>query len=450
MADIGHRARLHGKIQIVESSLPPASKKKSSRRRQKAVRSGAQRPSVQGDNEPRLPHQPDLDGVAEAPEIVLVDKQSICVDILAAGYVQSFVDFFYLTHRPDPAQDAYSASQGLNEIDVSIEDMEVIKTHLVDAEAARRKPDQVDAVYSNLNSLASHFQSSNDQRTGVYFYEKCLEIARIMQDAEGEMKATCDLGSAYQLMKDYVKAAEYQEQHLKLAQEHAETNPEQVEIAYNHLKETYTEYGELLESEGRVSEAVTYHRLCLTAAQQTHDKEAEASAHYRLGRALVMSDGPENAAEGKTHLKQSLDLSTELGDIRGQGMAYSSLAALSQKQTQVGADGADDEALQHLKNFLRVSESTGNLEAQATACHNLGAIYNKAGRFDRAVEFFEQNYRLCRQLVKEQGAKTALVDKARINLGMAKGNQRLGTYLHIILHDVKSLLFWKNSRHDIR
>lgn len=50
-------------------------------------------------------------------------------------------------------------------------------------------------------------------------------------------------------------------------------------------------------------------------------------------------------------------------------------------------------------------------QAQAEACHNLGAIYNSQGRFDRAVEFFEKNFRLCRQLVKDCGAKTNVVDK---------------------------------------
>ncbi len=256
-----------------------------------------------------------------------------------------------------------------------------------------------------------------------------------------------------------------------------------MELAYNQLKKTYTEYGELLESGGQVSDAITYHRLCLTAAEHTSDKTAEASAHYRLGRALVvLSDAPGggHAAEGKQHLSRSLALCTELGDIRGQGMAYSSLAALSQKQQlllqqrgngggpaasaarsgggaaararHVGAadEDDDDEALGHLKNFLRVSESTGNLEAQAEACHNLGAIYNRAGRFDRAVEFLEQNFRLCRQLVKEQGAKTAVVDRARVNLGMAKGNQRLGRYMNVVYSDLKSLLYWKNSRQDVR
>lgn len=440
--------RPQGEVQVVSSSLPPNSKKKGSTRRRYRARGGTtnkKRPE-------RIDQRPESSSKSETPEILLVDKQSICVDILAGGYVQSFVDFFYLTHRPDPIQENYSVGQIPDEINVNIEDMEIIKTHLVDAEEARRKPDQVTQVYSNLNQLALHFQERSDQRTGVYFYEKCLEIARIMQDIPGEMKATFDLGSAYQVMKDYLKAAEYQEQHLQLAQSHADI-PEaegQVELAYNQLKKTYTAYGELMEEHCDVDAAITYHKKCLDASTQTDDKKAEASAHYRLGRALVISDAAEHVAEGKKHLTRSLDLCNELGDIRGQGLAYASLAAMSQKSGQTSGEGGTIEALEHLKNFLRVSESTGNIEAQAEACHNLGAIYNSQGRFDRAVEFFEKNFRLCRQLVKDCGAKTNVVDKARVNLGMAKGNARMGKFMHIIYHDLKSLLYWKNSRQDIQ
>lgn len=50
--------------------------------------------STSHSNQQQLTEQ-DLEGV---------DRRRICEDVLASGHVQTFVDFFYLTHRPGPAQ----------------------------------------------------------------------------------------------------------------------------------------------------------------------------------------------------------------------------------------------------------------------------------------------------------------------------------------------------------
>lgn len=64
-------------------------------------------------------------------------KESECLDILCGGYVQSFVDFFYLTHRPDP-NPGPGAESAPPEIHVSGEDMTFMRSKLTRAEAARR------------------------------------------------------------------------------------------------------------------------------------------------------------------------------------------------------------------------------------------------------------------------------------------------------------------------
>ena len=37
------------------------------------------------------------------PKVDEANKQNLCIEILVNGYVNSFVDFFYLTHRSDDA-----------------------------------------------------------------------------------------------------------------------------------------------------------------------------------------------------------------------------------------------------------------------------------------------------------------------------------------------------------
>ena len=59
-----------------------------------------------------------------------VTDTGLCVEILMAGYVQSYVDFFYLTHRPDPSA-APDADGSRKEIVVSPSDMVKIKASAV-------------------------------------------------------------------------------------------------------------------------------------------------------------------------------------------------------------------------------------------------------------------------------------------------------------------------------
>ena len=75
------------------------------------------------------------------PEVVedSLQKQQHCVDILSQGFVQSYVDFFYLMHRPDPNPDPNRPELADAEIKVSPSDMQLIKDNLTRAEAARRQ-----------------------------------------------------------------------------------------------------------------------------------------------------------------------------------------------------------------------------------------------------------------------------------------------------------------------
>ncbi|CAM9796981.1 unnamed protein product, partial [Choristocarpus tenellus] len=128
-----------------------------------------------------------------------IDRRGICESILVEGNVQTFVDFFYLTHRPRPTQDNFDLRQTPEEIKVPPREMVFIKNNLAAAESARRQGD-TSAVYKSFNSLAQYFQDTNDPKTGVYFYEKCLEISRLTSDKKGEMSANHRLGLVYDRM----------------------------------------------------------------------------------------------------------------------------------------------------------------------------------------------------------------------------------------------------------
>ncbi len=170
-----------------------------------------------------------------------ISKHSICVETLMGGYVQSFVDFFYLSHRPDP----FSEAKGLTkDISISVEDMIFMQDNLTKAEAARRIGD-TKVVFQCYDKLATYFRNQKDAKTGLYFYEKCLEISRLTVDVEGEMNANHNLGLTHELADDISSAITFHEMHLKISKKVADSN--QQRIANLELLKVQCRYSHVLE-----------------------------------------------------------------------------------------------------------------------------------------------------------------------------------------------------------
>lgn len=91
------------------------------------------------------------------------------------------------------------------EVALGLEDMLLVKDRLCRAEDARRQGRTAD-VYAAYHELACFYGGRADSKTGVYFHEKCLEIARVTGDGAGEMDANADLGAAHFELRDNVGA----------------------------------------------------------------------------------------------------------------------------------------------------------------------------------------------------------------------------------------------------
>ncbi|CAM9378526.1 unnamed protein product [Ectocarpus sp. 13 AM-2016] len=370
----------------------------------------------------------DLDGV---------DRRAICEDILTGGHVQTFVDFFYLTHRPAPVQDATDPGEGSAEVNVPKREMLFIRDNLVAAESARRRGDTA-AVYRAYNSLAQYYQEMNDPKTGVYFHEKCLEISRLTADRGGEMSANHRLGVAYEKMGDVVAATNYHERHQELAIA-VDIQDEQKE-ANKSLINVYRKFAEERESEGLYKESIEFWAKSLEAARSAGDQAALGQACYRLGKAYTELEDPTRAVN---YLEDFQSISTELDDLEGQGKAYEALAAVHQQSL-----GDDDKALSLLQSYLDVASKTQNVGAQEAACSNLGVLHSRRRQHAKAKDMFERNFVISRKMVnaRQGGATTALVDMSRAFLGIAAGNEMAEDYMNAVASDVGALLDWKSNR----
>lgn len=353
----------------------------------------------------------------------VVDKRQVCVDVLLEGYVHAYVDLFYLTHRNDP--------QSNTSIQISESEMNKLRENLTQAEQARRTGD-TQTVFKSYTRLAAYYNDIQDVKTAIFFYEKCLEIARLTMDPQAELTALHNIGTAHFNCGAYQEASEYHEEQLQKAK--TTLNDEFETKANLQLTQVYKK---MAEEQEQIDVAVEYYQKSLEMADAADEPALFGLAQYQLGKAIIVQNKPHEAIP---YLEKYLEICNELNDAEGKGAALAALAMAHQKI------GAVAEAVKDLQLYLEVAVKTENLAGQAEACCNLGVIYNNRKDFTNAVKMFEKNYHLARSIVAASGKNRVRLDTARVYLGMARGNENMNEYAAAINHDVQNLVEWKLKR----
>ncbi|RQM23474.1 hypothetical protein B5M09_004668 [Aphanomyces astaci] len=318
----------------------------------------------------------------------LVDKREVCAAVLREGLVQSFVDLFYLVHRVDTHVTA-DGHEKKEAVAISPAQMTFLRDHLTAAEKARRQGDVIH-VFESYERLAVHFMvNQHDLRTGVFFYEKCLEIARISRNQDFELAALENLGNAYFGLKEFDKAKDNLESHLALITTLrgppgaiASNNNHTAQPAMAQLSKVYEEVARQHETKAEYDLAIGIH------------------AKFLRVRCLALA----TTFEALGHASQAMD---------------------------------------YLNEYLITAEKIQNVVAQAEACRRLGLLYSAARNFTLAAEMMERNFDLIKNAAKSD---TALLDQARISLGVIRAHQKFDTFVNFVTADVDGLLKWKAAR----
>lgn len=94
------------------------------------------------------------------------DRKSLSLDILCEGFANSFIEFFYLTHRYDENGELQP------ECDFTEDELIFLKENLIMAELSEIKNDfrKTHSAYKNIGDF---FKQANELETAVYFYKKC-------------------------------------------------------------------------------------------------------------------------------------------------------------------------------------------------------------------------------------------------------------------------------------
>ncbi|KAL4109343.1 hypothetical protein PRIC1_001044 [Phytophthora ramorum] len=390
-------------------------------------------------------------GIATQAEQQAKMKEEVCTQLLIDGYVQSFVDLFYLTHRNDPArgpgttsetQQANGGTEGAvtKSTDFAVlelPEMEFLRDQLVAAEHCKRRGEIPD-VMAAYDSLATYCSEKQDTKTMIFFYEKCLEITRLVKDQVSEMRVLSQIGSGYHAAGELKQARQYLELCVAIAKvvyEHDDDEELRSE-AYAQLGKVYVGLALRHEQAKQYLDAIDLYKLHLDCATKSHNAEARAHAQFKIGTCYNALNDPTNALP---FLETNLAVARQSGDAEGEGNACAALATAHEKL------GNQQLSIEFLNHYVTIATRAENVVNQADACARLGQIYTASQNFERAREMHEKNYELVQAAAARSGDRLTQ-NISRVNVGAARANDKLVTLLALIKDDFHGLLAWKNTR----
>jgi DNA-binding SARP family transcriptional activator len=187
------------------------------------------------------------------------------------------------------------------------------------------------------------------------------------------------------------------------------------------------EWAPLLKRRGRLHELLAVQRTAVLAAGRLGDRDALAHVHYELGHVSGRLGDYESADE---HLRQALELFTELGDLASVGRARHGLAQLLNEQERY------DEALDHAVEALRLRRSSADSAVIAYSENAVGWILAHLGQADAALWY-------CRRALEmhgESGSRTGIADTLD-SIAFAYG--QVGDYEQSIAHYERALELYR-------
>jgi tetratricopeptide (TPR) repeat protein len=366
--------------------------------------------------------------------------QDFATQLLVGGYVQSYVDFFHLTHRPDPTVVDHSSPPP--QIKVSLDDMTFLRDNLVQAETNRRNGNTV-GVHVAFNRLADFYEAQSDFQTSIFFHKKCLDVAGMTSDMRAEMAADHALGTIYQRIDNFDVARRYHEHHEEVAQ--SVDMFDDIVKANTQLYRVYTYLAnQQSEDAGNHDVAIELYNKSLVAAQKSMDKAAEGEANGKIGTLLLKLN---MVSESVPYLKQQSQIASDNGDPESRCRACSALALAFDKL------GESEKALAELMLVGTISEQAGDILLQNSANRALGTLFSKIGKLNESVEALNKHFTLLKTILSKkddiEGAESITLsdlDMARVYVGIAKGNLMMGGYFVAIQYDFESVLSWKLNR----
>ena len=152
-------------------------------------------------------------------------------------------------------------------------------------------------------------------------------------------------------------------------------------------------------------------RQAIVASEILEDKKMIQIGIYKLG---MLSQKRGNYCEARKLYQQSMKISQEFGDVRGESNSLHNLGVLA----YICGDYA--EARNHLHQSLEIDQERDDKRGVANSLNHLGLVAEAIGDYNEACKLYQQSLKIKLDIGEKRGASSSLINLG--NLAQATGN----------------------------
>lgn len=387
---------------------------------------------------PRIKERPEFELKKPTDADLFSPEEAICIELLTTGYVDSFSDFFKITHPKAPGSYHYDYWEKMGEDNASpqppqvpTEKYDYIQSRLVEAEIARRRGQDADLA-SAYTGLSQYFQSINDMKIAIIYLEKLRDYALFTSDLVREAQALKEIGRLFKEAGNLESSLHFCEECLSVSVSIGDGVAE----AQAALIDAYRSYSDSLISRGEGNLAIEFLKKSLKVAADSGVLLSLAICNQELGNCYKQLEMLDSAIE---HFEKAFQIYKGLGNVEGQSTAVSALA------TSYKYMGKIELAVEHFKILHELANQTGNAEDKALSCLTMGKILWESGRKEDALVWFQKNFDISLEL-----DDLSVIEDSRVSLGVSLANYRMQRFTELVSHkeEEPELLDWEIRRND--
>jgi class 3 adenylate cyclase/tetratricopeptide (TPR) repeat protein len=282
--------------------------------------------------------------------------------------------YFHANRYGDAWRYSHSAALQARAVHANVEAVEFYERALVSAQQCDSvTPLELESVYEDAGDLYSRLGKYSKADSAYRLAKGCAAT-----DEEAQVRLLLKRGELRQRFGHYPAALRWLGKARRLAMTVDGTAGHQL------LGSTFMAVASVAKDQARHKDAITWCRRAIALAGPARDKATLAHAYSVHDGSCSVLGRLDQAQFGD----QALSLYTELGDLRGQGMAHSNLGLLSIMR------GRWDEGLDHWDKSQAALRAVGDEVNVAIISANMAEARLEQGRLEEAERFLRQATRV--------------------------------------------------------